>query len=139
MKETTGISNAYTARNNRNNIGYISWVVAWVGTMIAVDKAALYGWYSSDWISILSIVVNAFLGLGVILAFMRMLKGMDDLQRNIQLNALALAVGAGLVGGFTLLLLATTKLISEAEISDVLLLMSLAYMGMVVFGLVKYR
>ena len=139
MKEMTDNPSAYTTRNNRNNISYILWVIAWVGTMIAADKAMLYGWYSSDLVSILAIIFNAVLGLGVILAFMRMLKGMDDLQRNIQLNALALAVGVGFVGGFTYLLLATTELISEAEISDVLLLMSLAYMGTVGFGLAKYR
>lgn len=139
MKESADLTNAYAKRNNKNNISYIFWTLAWVGTMIVADKAVLYGWYSSDWVSILAIAFNALLGLGVILAFMRMLRGMDDLQRNIQLNALAFAVGAGFVGGFTLLLLATTRLISEAEISDILVLMSVAYMGMVVYGQVKYR
>ena len=139
MKESADLANAYAERNNKNNISSIFWTLAWVGTLIAADKAVLYGWYSSDWVSILAIVFNASLGLGVILAFMRMLRGMDDLQRNIQLNSLAFAVGVGFVGGFTLLLLATTKLISEADISDILVLMSIAYMGMVVYGQVKYR
>ena len=139
MKELSKHSSNYITRNKKNNMLYILWTVAWVGSMILVDKAVLYGWYSSDLISILAIVVNTALGLGVIVAFMRMLKGMDDLQRNIQLNALALAVGAGFVGGFCYLLLATSKFISEAEISDILLLMAIAYMASVIYGQVKYR
>lgn len=139
MNEIGKHSGNYITRNKKNNMLYITWTVAWVGSMILVDKAVKYGWYSSDLISILAIVVNTALGLGVMVAFMRMLKGMDDLQRNIQLNALALAVGAGFVGGFCYLLLATSNLISEAEISDILLLMAIAYMASVIYGQVKYR
>ena len=139
MNEISKHSENYATRNKKNNMHYILWTLAWVGTMILVDKAILFGWYSSDLISILAIVVNTALGLGVVVAFMRMLKGMDDLQRNIQLNALALAVGAGFVGGFCFLLLATSKLISEADVSDLLLLMAIAYMAAVIYGQVKYR
>ena len=139
MNELTDNSTTYDVRNRKNNIRYIFWVIAWVGTMIAADKAVLYEWYSSDLVSIVAIVINAILGLLVIFSFMQMLKGMDELQKSIQLNALALAVGAGFVSGFTYLLLATTKLISEAEIGDILVLMSVAYMGTVIYGLVKYR
>lgn len=139
MNELAKQQNTYENHNRKNNTRYILWVIAWVGTMIAADKAVLYEWYSSDLVAISAIVINAILGLLVIFSFMQMLKGMDELQRSIQLNALALAVGVGFVSGFTYLLLATSGLISEAEISDILVWMSVAYMGTVIYGLVKYR
>ena len=52
-----------------------------------VDKAELYEWYSSDYISMAGIAINAGIGLGMIVTFMRYLRKVDELQRKIQLEA----------------------------------------------------
>jgi len=111
--------------------------LAWAVTMVLADKAELYGWHSSSMISIIAIVVNTGLGLGMIMAFMRFLKGMDELQQKIQLNSLAMSVGVGIVGGFTYSLLATANFIADAEASDVLLIMSVTYMVGVMIGQIR--
>ena len=127
----------WEALNAKNNIRFLCWTLAWVVTMVLADKAELYGWHSSSMISIIAIVVNTGLGLGMIMAFMRLLKGMDELRQKIQLNSLAMSVGVGIVGGFTYSLLATANFIADAEASDVLLIMSVTYMVGVMIGQIR--
>lgn len=127
----------WEALNTKKSIRFLCWTLAWAVTMVLADKAELYGWHSSSMISIIAIVVNTGLGLGMIMAFMRLLKGMDELHRKIQLNSLAMSVGVGLVGGFTYSLLATANFIADAEASDVMLIMSVTYMVGVMIGQIR--
>ena len=129
----------WTARTNKNTIRLIVWVFAWTLTMVLADKAELYEWYSSELISILAIVINAVTGIGMIVVFIQFLKELDELQRKIQLDSLALSMGIGLVGSFSYSLLVTAKFISDAEISDIILLMMLTYVVAIIVGQVRYR
>ena len=113
----------WEALNAKNNIRFLCWTLAWAVTMVLADKAELYGWHSLSMISIM--------------AFMRFLKGMDELHQKIQLNSLAMSVGVGIVGGFTYSLLATANFIADAEASDVLLIMSVTYMVGVMIGQIR--
>ncbi|MCH8219506.1 MAG: hypothetical protein IH892_22350 [Planctomycetes bacterium] len=139
MKKLAIESGDFTARFVKNNIRLLGWVFAWVATMVFADKAELYQWYSSDFISIVAIVINAGIGIGMIVTYVRFLKESDELQRKIQLDALALAMGIGLVGSFTYSLLVTAKFIIDAEISDIILLMVLTYIVGIIVGQVRYR
>ena len=89
------------AHPTRSTIRLICWVLVWAGTLILVDKAVLYGWYTSDFISVLGIVINTGMGLGVIVTFLRFLREIDEMQRTIQLDSLALSMGIGFVGSFS--------------------------------------
>ena len=80
----------WEALNAKNNIRFLFWTLAWTVTMVLADKAELYGWHSSSTISIIAIVVNTGLGLGMIMAFMRLLKGMDELHQKIHSSKLSL-------------------------------------------------
>ena len=130
-------SKSFEARTARGTIRIILWVLAWVGTMILVDKAVLYGWYTSAYISVMGIVINAVLGLGVIKTYLGYLRKMDEMQRKIQLDALAFSMGVGFVGSFSYSLLVTTGFVTDPEISDIILLMGVTYMAAV--GLCHYR
>ena len=123
----------------KDNIRLICWAFAWTGTMVLADKAELYEWHSSALISILAIVINAGIGIGMIVTYMRYLKELDELQRKIQLDSLALSMGVGLVGSFSYSLLVTAKLITDAEISDIILLMILTYVVGIIVGQIRYR
>ena len=87
----------------------------------------------------LAIVVNAGLGLGMILSYLRHLKDMDELQRKIQLDALAVSMGVALVGSFSYSLMVTAKFIVDAEVSDIILLMTLTFMASIIVGHIRYR
>ena len=132
-------SSSWEGRGARNTIRIVLWMLAWTVTLVLADKAELYEWYSSATASILAITFNAAIGLGLIVTFIRYIRELDELQRKIQLDSLALAVGAGFVGGSSLSLLQTAKLVSDAEISDITLLMVLIYVAGVIVGQIRYR
>ncbi len=139
MEEQTIETGDYDTRHVKINIQLLCWIFAWVGTMLLVDKAELYEWYSSDYMSMAGIVINAGIGLGMIVTFMRYLREVDELQRKIQLDALALSMGVGLVGSFTYSLLVTVQFVTDNEVSDIIMLMTLTYMVGVIVGQVRYR
>ncbi len=139
MKELLFESDCCSPRSKKNSIRLLGWVFVWTATMVVADKAELYGWHSSDFISIAAIVLNAAIGIGMIVTFMRYLKDLDEMQRKIQLDALALAMGVGIVGSFTYSLLVTAQFITDAEISDIILLMTFTYVVGQIIGKVRYR
>lgn len=132
-------SNDFESRTISGTIRLMVWTLAWVGTMVLVDKAVFYGWFTSTYISVLGIVVNAALGLGMIKAFLRYLRDMDEMHRKIQLDSLSLSMGAGFVGGFSYSLLATTGFVTDPEVSDIILLMGVTYMLALVIFHYRYR
>lgn len=139
MNNPTLDASDWKTRNNRGALYFVALTFVWTATMVLIDKAALWGWPLSPGLALVAIALNTALGLGVILAFIRHLRGMDELQRKVQFDSLALTVGIGFVGSFTYSLLVTTGFIVDAEISDILVLMALTYMGSVVVGQVRYR
>ena len=139
MDEPAMEQGGWVARSTRSTIRLVCWSIAWVGTMVLVDKAELYGWFSTPEMSMLAVVVNAAIGVGLIRIFVRYLKDLDELQRKIQLDTLALAMGVGLVTSFSYSLLVTTGHVVQADVSDVTLIVILTYMGATILGQVRYR
>ena len=132
-------SNEFEARTVRGAIRFVLWSLAWTGSMVLVDKAVLYGWYTESFYSVIGIVVNALLGLVVVRTFLRHLGDMDEMKRKIQLDALALSMGVGFVGSFTYSLLTTTGFVTDPEISDIILLMAVTYMASLSFTYLRNR
>ena len=128
-----------TSGNAKNTIRFLCWTFAWSMTMVLADKAILYEWHSSALISAVAIVLNAGIGIGMILSYLRHLKYMDELQRKIQLDALAIAMGVALVGSFSYSLMVTAKFITDAEVSDIILLMTFTFVVSVIVGHIRYR
>ena len=132
-------SDACSPQSAKRSGQLLVWVFIWTATMVLADKAMAYGWYTAQWITVGAIALNAALGVGMIVFFISYLRSMDELQRKIQLEALAFAMGCGLVGSFTYSLLVTAGFIAESEISDIILLMTLTYMAAIITGKVRYR
>ncbi len=90
--------------------------------------------------TILAILVNLGIGFGMIVANKRHLKGLDEMHQKIQLEAMALSLGVGLVVGLGYSNLDVTNVIAfDAEISHLVILMGLTYMAGVFAGLKRYR
>ena len=129
----------YDRRSIRDNLALVGWIFAWMASLTISDKAALYGWWSAEWITWLSIAVNFALGVWVAVRFVRMLRGMDDLQRKIQLEALAFSFGVSLVASISYSLLVTWGYITDEEVSDIFVVMCVAYSLAVIVGTLRYR
>lgn len=139
MGDTQPSTGSYEARSIRANLVMVLWVFIWMASMVVADKGALYAWWSAQWITVLAIAVNVLLGLSMIVAFMRLLQGMDDLQRKIQLEALSIALGVSLVGSAAYSLLVSWGFILDEDVSDIFVLMCVSYSVSVLIGTVRYR
>lgn len=137
-KPLTNLSD-YDSRSIRDSIVLVIWIFAWMAVLTLADKAALYEWWSAEWITLLAVAVNVVLGFVVIFKFMSMLRSMDDLQRKIQLEALSMALGISIVGCAAYSLLVTWGYIVDEEVSDIFFLMCVSYSASVLIGVWRYR
>ena len=91
-------------------------------------------------LTVAAILLNVAVGAGMIVANKLHLDGLDELQRKIQLEAMALALGVGLVGGLAYSTADVTDAIAfDAEISFLVILISVAYMIVIFVGRRKYQ
>ena len=131
-------TNAETKTNKAYSRGRVSeakviyWCLAWVLATAGATFGPELLWGYGTLITSIGIAIQLAIGFGMIWTFKGFLLAMDELQRLIQLEALSLAFGVGVVVGISYELLEDVKLITfEPEISHLIMLMSLTY----VFGL----
>ena len=129
------------ARNNVRNTALLgAWTLAWLATMALATFGPKFIWELNQWLTILAILINLGVGFGMIVANKRHLKGLDEMHQKIQLEAMALSLGVGLVVGLGYSNLDVTNIIAfDAEISHMVILMGLTYAAGVFAGVRKYR
>ena len=139
-------TNAETKTNKAYSRGRVTefkviyWCLAWVLTTAGATFGPELLWGYGTLITSIGIAIQLALGFGMICAFKGVLLAMDELQRLIQLEALSLALGVGVVVGVSYELLEDVKLITfEPEISHLIMLMALTYMFGLFLGNKHYR
>ncbi|MDB4668830.1 hypothetical protein OAF50_02780 [bacterium] len=129
-----------TAQTKKNTIRLFFWSVAWVLATAGASFGPKSLWDFNTLPTILGVLVHIGIGFGMIRMFKQYLLGLDELQKKIQLDAMALSLGIGLVIGSSYELLEDIKLIPfEPEIPHLLILMSLTYVVGTVLGHRKYQ
>ncbi len=140
MKEQVTESNELTCRISKNTANLALWTGTWLAATALAAFGPKYLWDFNTLPTILGILAHLVIGFGMIAANKRHLNGLDELQQKIQLDAMALALGVGLVVGVSYELLEDIRLISfEPEISHLIMLMALTYIVGIILGNRKYR
>ena len=130
----------WSSRTKKNTINLAFWTISWTLSMALATFGPRYLWESGSILTILAILINAGFGVGMILANVRHMKGLDELQQKIQLEAMGIALGVGVVGGLSYSLLDVTNVIeTDAEISFLVILIGLTYMAGIIIGQVRYK
>ena len=125
-------------KKNTVNLGY--WTGAWMVSMALSSFGPKFLWDFNTTFSTLAIVANVLIGIGMILANKRFINGLDELQRKIQLDAMAVALGVTVVFGLGYSSLDQAKVIyANAEISHLVILTGLTYLGGVIIGQFRYK
>ncbi|WP_034917281.1 hypothetical protein [Gillisia sp. CAL575] len=124
----------------KNTINLALWTGAWLVTMAISSFGSLLLWEGNSLLSGLAILINFLVGIGMIFANIKHLKGLDELQRKIQLEAMGIALGLAVVAGLAYSSLDQTNLISyNAEISHLVILIGITYFAGVLIGTSRYR
>ncbi len=112
-----------TERERRNHHRVVRWALAWVGAWLVFNIGIRRDWLPGGIPAVAATLLTAGLGLGMMLAYRRFLREADELRRKIELDALALAVGVGLVGGVSYWLLQRSGTVAYADVFDVTVLL----------------
>ena len=129
---------AAKTRKTTAHVGY--WTLAWLATTALAAFGPRLVWDFATLPTVLGVLTNIVVGFGMILATRRHLRGLDEMQQKIFLDAGALSLGVGLVCGLSYELLEDIKLITfEPEISHLAILMCFTFMVGMVLGHRKYR
>ena len=133
-------SDAYSARTKSNTIRLGYWTFAWLISLILASFGKQFIWGLNASLTLGAIILTLVTGAGMIWANKIHLQGLDELQQKIQLEAMGLALGVGLVAGLSYSLLDINNLIRfDAEISYLVILVGLVYMAGVFIGQVRYK
>ena len=133
-------SSDWAARGKKNTLHLGYWTGAWLVTMAVATFGPLLVWQANQLLTALAIFLNIGIGFGMILANKTSLKGLDEMQQKIQLEAMALSLGVGLVVGLGYSMMDVSNLVSfDAEISHLVILMGLTYGAGMFAGRRKYQ
>lgn len=137
---TPGSRGPAVARTRRNQAVVLLWSLVWMISWVGVTLALTRGWLSQGAPGTVAAILSSSLGVGTLLAYRRFLKEADELQRRIEVEALALAFGVGLVGGLAYWLLQRSGALpkDEKELLYVLAGMSLTYAAAGLLGNRRY-
>ena len=132
-------TNDWTALTKKNTKRLAFWTVAWTLSMAVASFGPNIIW-DSKLISIITILINLGFGIGMIIANVQHFKVLDEMQKKIQLDAMGIALGVGIVCGLSYSLLDITNIIEEdAEIAFLVILMGLTYSAGIFIGQIRYK
>jgi hypothetical protein len=116
------------------------WTLAWVATLALARFGPRLLWNSQPAASWAAVATNLAIGIRWIVAHARYLRGIDELQRKIMQDALAVTLGVGWVGGFAYVVADAADLIArDADIGVFPALLGVVYMIAIVVGHLRYR
>lgn len=116
------------------------WTLAWVATLALASFGPRLVWDDQPVASWTAVAVNLAAGIGWIVAHARFLRGIDELQRKIMQDALAITLGVGWVAGFAYVVADAADLIAfDADIGVLSALLGVVYMIAIAGGNLRYR
>jgi len=97
-------------------------------------------WNKALVLTLLAIGVNVCVGIGTILANKKYFEELDELQRKVHLNSLAITVGVAMIVGIPYSVMDSYHVLPfHADISHLMVLMSLTYAASNLYGTRRYR
>ncbi len=125
-------------RSNTKKLKF--WSLLWMVSMAIATFGPMFVWPENTVLNVLAILINLGCGGGMILVNRKLINSLDELQKKIQMDAMGIALGVGVVGGLGYSLLDQTNVITQdAQISFLVILISLTYMIGLFIGKKRYK
>ena len=136
---TDNKTGSWAANKKKNTLRLGYWTFAWLLAVALATFGPQFLW-SDPLITAGTILLSVGIGFGMIWANKLQLRGLDELQQKVQLDAMGLSLGVGLVIGIGYTTMDVTDLIAfDAEISHLVIVMGLTYMVTTIVGMRRYR
>lgn len=115
------------------------WTLLWLVSLAIATFGPKFIWQESITWSSIAIAINTTIGGGLIWAHIKHLTALDELQKKIQLDAMGIALGVGIVGGLSYSVMDIANVITgDAEIAFLVMLISITYMIALAVGKKRY-
>jgi hypothetical protein len=116
------------------------WAGSWVLACALLRFGPEFLWPGQFAITAVVAVLSLGVGVGAILAMRDVLQSADELHRKVLLEAMAIALGVGMVAGTTYPMMASYELLpSGVDMSALILLMGATFLVSMVIGLRRYQ
>lgn len=116
-----------------------AWTLIWLATL-ALARFGPDLWGTQPVVSWIAVALNVAVGVAWIVAHARYLRRVDDLQRKILVDAMAVALGVGLVSTFAYAAVSAAGLLEfEVNVGYFGSLMAVVYAIASIAGTVRYR
>ena len=126
--------------SNRASAHLVAWTLAWLTTLAVARFGPGNVWDPQQLVlSWAAVAVNLVVGIGWIVAFTRFLRAIDELQRKILQDALAVTLGVGWVVGFAYVVAHTAGLVGDVNVASVPVLLGVVYLVAIAVGKLRYR
>lgn len=140
MNQLKPRESGYEARTRANVIRIFWWTAAWVGSCALLAFGPKFLWNKALVFTLLAVALNVLAGICAIMANKRYFEELDDLQRKVHLNSLAITVGVAFVAAVPYSLMDSYHLIPfHADIAYLVMLMGLTYGVSNIYGTRRYR
>lgn len=125
----------------RATAGLLAWGVAWAATLALAKFGPGHLWDTGQHVvSWAAVAVNLAAGIGWIVAFTRFLRALDELQRKIVQDALAITLGVGWVVGFAYVVADTAGVVArDVNVAALPMLMGFVFVAAFAVGRFRYR
>ena len=140
MNNTDHSETICTTPNNTGTRRLALWTLAWLASTALLRFGAEYIWDYQGAYSIFALILHFIMGVAMIMANIKHLSKLDELQRKITLDAMGITLGIGLIAGIAYEQLEDIKLITfEPEINHLIMLMAFTYIISIFIGNRNYK
>lgn len=140
MNQLKPPENGYQSRTRTNVIRLFYWNGAWGAATALLALGPKFLWNKALVFTLLAVGLDVAVGIGMILANKKYIAELDELQRKVQLNSLAITVGVAVVAGIPYSVMNAYHMIPfKADISHLVLLMILTFAVSNLYGTRRYR
>jgi hypothetical protein len=116
------------------------WHGAWAAATLLMCFGPGFFWHRALWLTLLTVGLDVAVGVGMILATKKFIAEMDELQRKLFLDALAIALGVGLIVGVPWTVMDVYRVIHfHANFGLLVILMGLTFLASLLYGTWRYR
>lgn len=131
---------SFQSRQRRTTRQSAFWAGAWILATALFAFGPEFLWPGQLWLTIAVAVINLGVGVGVVLVWRDLLNNTDELHRKVILEAMAIALGVGMVVGTIYPMMESYGLAPfDDDMSELILVMGLTFLTSMILGLRRYR